>query len=83
MLYERGVATEAMPSTWTEDEQRIVLEVLKEFLEDKAYADSGETVPERVLREVGDLIDGVRGQIMKKFNDPAADPTLKVSDILY
>lgn len=82
MLQERGVAPEALPSTWSEADQRIVLEILREYLEQKAYAASGETVPERVLREIGGIIADIRKKVMDKFSDPAADPTLTVTIIM-
>lgn len=83
MLAERGVPSDAPPSSWSQDDQRIVLDILREFLEDKAYAASGETVPERVLREIGDLIADIRKRVNNKLNDPAADPTLTITDIMY
>jgi hypothetical protein len=83
-LEERGVSSQALPSEWSPDDQRIVLEVLKEFLEGKAYAAAGETVPERVLREIGDLIADIRKRVNNKF--PAAadpEPEVKISEIMY
>ena len=83
-MAERGVSPEAVPSQWNQDDQRIVLEVLKEFLEGKAYAASGETVPERVLREIGDLIADIRKRVNNKF--PAAtdpEPEVPITDIMY
>lgn len=84
ILEERGVSSQALPSEWSPDDQRIVLEVLKEFLEGKAYAAAGETVPERVLREIGDLIADIRKRVNNKF--PAAadpEPEVKISEIMY
>ena len=83
VIAERGVTTETQPSAWTEAEQKIVLEVLREFLEASAYEASGETVPERVLREIGDVMRDVRGKLNQVFTDPAKDPTLTVEGVMY
>lgn len=81
VIAERGV--NSLPSAWTEAEQKIVLEVLREFLEASAYEASGETVPERVLREIGDVMRDVRGKLNQVFTDPAKDPTLTVEGVMY
>jgi hypothetical protein len=49
-----------------------------------AYAASGETVPERVLREIGDVIDDVRKAIEYMFENPSSDADApKPSDAMY
>lgn len=81
-LAERQVPTDKLPSEWSEEHKNIFLEILRTFLENRAYAASGETVPERVMREIGDVIGGVREAIEYMFENPTATgPT--PSDAMY
>lgn len=80
ILDGKGVPSNTMPSSWTPDQRKIVLDVLKTFVEDFAFKSSGESVPERVLRELDDIFADIEKRV-NHYYDPAKNPQMPYETI--